>query len=123
MIEDLIAGETADTGDVPRLFKVRLIEVTDAPGKYLTLLLQLLKSPDCLFERVRAPPVQEITVEPAGLQASQRSVTGRYRAPPRGILGKNFGDKKNLVPTAGNRFGNHFLCGARSIQLRCIDVV
>src|ERR1700678_856098 len=117
MIEDLITGERDNPSDFPGLFQLRLIEVTDAPGNYLTLLLELFESLDCFFERVRAPPVQEITVEPAGLQASQRSVTGRYRPLPRGIPGKNFGDKKDLVPTAGNRFANHFLRGSRSIHL------
>jgi len=76
MVEDLIADQTTISSNVPDLFKVRHIEVTDAPGEDLTLMLQLLEGRDRLLQRVLAAPVQQVSIQPVGFQARERLLTG-----------------------------------------------
>jgi hypothetical protein len=69
MIEDLIANERIC--DAPSFCQIDLIEVTDAPGKNLPLILKLLKRSDRVFKRLCATPVQKIAIESVGVQPDQ----------------------------------------------------
>ena len=122
MIEDLIAGQTTTADDFQDRFKVGHVKVADTSGEDLPLATEPLERRNRLRERVLATPVQKITIQPVGLEASERPLAGHDRSASRGILGKDLGDQENLIAAPGYRLGHHFLGGARSVHLRGIDM-
>src|SRR5436190_2021562 len=73
MVEDLIAGETARAGDFQGLLEVRDVEIAHTPGEDLPRLLEMLEGSDGVFQGMRPAPVEEVTVQPIGLEASKRA--------------------------------------------------
>src|ERR1700724_190384 len=62
MIEHLIACHAAFTGDGRGLFKIWYVEVTHAPGKNFSFVLQPLESANSAFQRMFSAPMHEITI-------------------------------------------------------------
>ena len=122
MVEDLVAGDAARAGDPQGLLQVGNIEIAHAPGQDLPFAPKLLEGRECLLQRVVTPPVQEVAVQPVGLEARERPLAGRDRPAPRGILRKDLGDQEDLVASPGDRLGDKILGGARQVHLRGVDV-
>ena len=113
MVEDLVAGDAARAGDPQGLLEVGIIEIAHAPGQDLPFAPKLLEGRECLLQRVVTPPVQEVAVQPVGLEARERPLAGRDRPAPRGILREDLGDQEDLVASPGDRLGDKILGGAR----------
>ena len=88
----------------------------------LALGLERLEGGDGLLQPPAAAPMQQVTVEPVGLQPSQRSFAGRHGAIPRGVLGHHLGDQEDLVAAAGNRLADDLLGCAEAVQFGRVDV-
>src|SRR5690349_11694628 len=97
MVEDLIAGETAFTGDLSGCFKVGHIEVAYAPGENLPLALKLLEARDRVLQRVLAAPVQEVGIQPIGFEPGERLLARSYCPVWRGMIWKDLGDQENFI--------------------------
>src|SRR5260370_19069976 len=69
-----------------------------------------------------AAPVQKVAIQPVGIKASERSVAGQDRTPSRRILGKDLGDQEDLIASAGDCLGDHFLGGTRSVHFCSVNM-
>ena len=69
VIEHLIAGDGPLAGNLHSIFEIRHIEIAHAIGKYLALVAKPLEGRKRVFQRMRAPPVQEKAIQPVGLEA------------------------------------------------------
>ena len=79
MVEDLVAGDAACAGDPQGFHQVGIIEIAHAPGQDLPFAPKLLEGRECLLQRVVTPPVQEVAVQPVGLEARERPLAGLRR--------------------------------------------
>jgi hypothetical protein len=70
VVENLITSQLALASNPANIFKVRKIEVADAPGKDFSLALKLLERRDRILWRMLAAPMQKEAVQPVGVQAS-----------------------------------------------------
>ena len=64
--------------------------------------------------------MQQIAIEPIGLQPLQRSLAGGDGAAPRGIARQHLRDQENFVAPAGDRIRNDEL--GIAIHLRGVDM-
>ena len=88
----------------------------------MPLPLQLLEGGDRLLERMAAAPVQEVAVEPVGLQPLERPLAGGDRSVARGVLRQHLGDEEDLVAPPGDRLADDLLGRARAVELGGVDV-
>ena len=113
MVEDLVAGDAALRRRSRRASsRSGIIEIAHAPGEDLPFAPKLLEGRERLLQRVVTPPVQEVAVQPVGLEARERPLAGRDRPAPRGILREDLGDQEDLVASPGDRLGDQILGGA-----------
>src|SRR5690348_7819628 len=122
MIENLIAGDLVLARDGEGFGEILLVEIADAPREDLAFTLELVKRGKGLGERMLAAPMQEIAVEPVGLEPLERGFAGAPRSTLGSIGGKHLGDEKDVVAPAMDRFADDRLGGTGAIHLRRVDV-
>src|SRR5690606_3128902 len=123
VIQHLVAGYAARPGDSQQLGHVVLIEVAHAPGEDFSRLPQRFETGDRLGQRLAAAPVQQIAVQPVGLQPFQRLLAGADRAGARGILRQYLGDEEQSVPLGRReRLGDDALGPAGAVHLGGVDM-
>src|SRR5438067_5766657 len=96
VIKHLVAGDLSCPGDFERCVEISIVEVAHSPGEDFALALQILEGGDRFLKRMRAAPMQEIAIEPVGLESLERFFASRPGAIPRRILRQNFRDQENL---------------------------
>src|ERR1700727_737349 len=123
MIEYLIADNARFAGNLQCLFKIRYVEVAHAIGKYLALCTEGLKRRKRVFQRMRAAPVQQVAIQPVGLEVGKRSLASDLRPRSGGILWQHLGDQEYLIAPARDGVADQLLGGAGAIHLRGVDVI
>jgi hypothetical protein len=68
MVEHLVAGDSAFAGDAHGFVEVGYVEIANAPRADFSVALKPLEARDRLLQRMRTAPVQQVAVEPLGLQ-------------------------------------------------------
>src|SRR3569833_2153369 len=109
VIEHLIARDLPLAGHSEQFIEIVAVEIADTPGADLACALQLLECSDRILERIGARPMQQITVEPVGVEALQRALAGSDGAAPRCVARQHLGDEIHLVAAAGDGIGNYQL--------------
>ena len=94
MIEHLIASRMSRSGDPPNGVEIGRVEVAHAPRQDLALTPEPLEGGDRLFQPVRAPPVQEITVQSVGAEAHERSLARRKGPAEEALCGRTLETRK-----------------------------
>ncbi len=122
VVEHLVAGDASGAGDVQRLLQVRRVEIADPPGEDLAVFDQGLEGGDGVLQFEAPAPVQQVAVEPIGLQPLERGLAGGDRALPRGVLRHHLGDQEYRVAPAGDRLADDVLGGAGAIEFRRVDM-
>ena len=122
VVEHLIAGDAAGSGDAFRLVEVVRVEIADAPRADLAGAHEILESGDCFRQRVAAAPVQQVAIEPVGLQAGKRCLAGGDRAPAGRVLGHHLGDQEDRIATAGNRLADDRFGRTAPVEFGRVDV-
>ena len=72
-------------------------------------------------QRHAAAPVQQIHVEPVGLQPPKARLARGNRAAPGRVLRHHLADEEDLAAAIGQRFGDELLSRAVAVHLRRID--
>src|SRR6516225_8792852 len=88
VIEHLVAGNLAFTGNVENLVEIVGVEIADAPGADFSRALELLERSDRVGKRIAVTPLQEIAIEAIDLEPPQRALAGRNRAASRCVAGQ-----------------------------------
>ena len=100
MIEHLIADNARFAGNLLCLFKIRYVEVAHAIGKYLALCTEGVERRKRVFQRMRSAPVQQVAIQPVGLEVGERSLASDLRPQSGGILWQHLGDQEYLIAPA-----------------------
>jgi hypothetical protein len=87
----------------------------------LAVLLQLPERPDCLLERHRASPMEEIEIDDIAAQPLQAAFAGGDRVGARRIARMHLGDDEDVSAPVRDRLGHHLLGTALAIHFRRID--
>ena len=120
MIEHLIAGDPALARYSEHLVEIIDIEIADAPCADLAGVREFLERRNGFRERVRSAPMQQIAIEPVGLQSFQRALASCNGATPRGVARQHLGNQKQIVALARDRLRNDEL--GIAIHLGGVDV-
>lgn len=120
VVKNLVAGQSVSAGNFPCLFKIGHIEVADAPGENFPLALKLLESRERFVQRMLATPVQEVTIQPVGSKALQRTLAGYHCPAVRSVVGHDLGDQKNLIALSDDCLAYDIL--GDTIKLRSVNV-
>src|ERR1700761_9484319 len=123
MIKHLIADNARSAGNLPCLFKIRYVEVAHTIGAYFALLTERVERRKRVLQRMRSAPVQQVAIQPVGLEVAERSLASDLRPQPGGILLQHLGDQKYLIAPAHDGVADEFLGGAGAIHLRGVDVI
>src|ERR1700721_1872377 len=100
MIEHLVADHARFAGNLPCLFKIRHVEVAHAIGEYFALVTERVESRKRVFQRMRSAPVQQVAIQPVGLEMGERSLASDLRPQSGGILWQHLGDPEYLIAPA-----------------------
>ena len=101
--------------DRERLLEIADVEVADAPGPDLPRSLELLERAEGVLERMRPRPVEQVAVEPVGLEARQALLAGPQSPLVRGAwLGITFETRNtsSRCPAMASRTSSSTLTGA-----------
>jgi len=120
-VQHLVHRAAATIGHAQQLAHVRRVEVGDAPGADLALVLQLLEGRDGLGQGRAATPVQQIEVDMIGAQPLQAARAGRRHAGARGVVRIHLADHEGPVALAGDRLRHHLLGAAVAVHLGGVD--
>ena len=120
VVKNLVADEATPTANVPCFFKIGHIEVAYTPGENFPLALKLLESRERFVQWMLATPVQEVTIQPVGPEALQRTLAGCYRPALRSVAGHDLGDQKNLIALSDDCLTDDIL--GDTIKLRSVNV-
>ena len=71
MVEYLVTGDLALAGDRQQFVKIVGIEIADAPAADFPGAGQFLERGDGFIKRIRTAPMQQVTIEPVGVQPRQ----------------------------------------------------
>ena len=71
MIEHLVACEPALTGDALGLLEIGYVKIAHAPRSDFALALKAFEARYRLLQRMRTAPVEQVAVQPVGLQARE----------------------------------------------------
>jgi hypothetical protein len=122
VVQHLVARRKAGARERGQLLEIVDVEITHAPRTNLAAGAQLLERCHGLREGVRAAPMQQITIEPVGLQARERSLARRDGSAPRGVGGQHLRDQEYLVPPSFDGASHQGFRGSRAIHLRRVEV-
>src|SRR5580692_11234659 len=100
MIEHLIADNARFAGNLPCLFKIRHVEVAHTIGEYFALLTERVERRKRVLQRMRSAPVQQVAIQPVGLEVAERSLASDLRPQSGGMLWQHLGDQKYLIAPA-----------------------
>ena len=120
MIEHLIAGDPALARHSENLIEIISVEIADAPCADLAGVCEFIERRNGFRERIRSAPMQQIAIEPIGLQSFQRALASCNGATPRGVARQHLGDQKQIVAVARDRLRNDEL--GIAIHLGGVDV-
>src|SRR5688572_2583370 len=121
MVEHLVAGDAA-AGDALRFLEVGDVEIADAPRQDLAGALQLVEGGDGVGEGMGAAPMQQVAVEPVGLETGERALAGGPHAGTAGVLRQHLGDEEDLVSPPGDRLGDDLFRRAGAVHLGRVDM-
>lgn len=121
VVEDLVGRHTLAALDGHPLLHVVGVEIADAVIDDLAVAPESLEGLDRLGEGDRAAPVQQVDVDPIGLEPLQAALAGLDRGTLAGVVRIDLADDEQLVAPAADRFGNRLLRTALAIHLRRVD--
>ncbi len=121
VVQDLVRHARIAAGHREEVFHVVGIEVADAPVTDLARATQRLEPFDRLRERHRAAPVQQIQIEPFGLQPFQALLARGLHTAPAGIVRIDLADEEHVVAHAVQRFAQQRLGRAVAVHFGGID--
>ena len=121
VIEHLVGRAVLAVRHAGQFVHVARIEVADAPLPDLAVLLQGLERFHRLGQGNGAAPVQQIEVEPIGLEPLEAALAGRNGTFARGVVRIDLAHQEDVVPAAGHGFRQHLLGAALAVHLRRID--
>src|ERR1700727_2879586 len=116
MIEYLIADNPRFAGNLLCLFKIRYVEVAHAIGKYLALCTERVECRKRVLQWMRSAPVQQVAIEPVGLEVGERSLASDLRPQSGGMLWQHLGDQKYLIAPAHDGVAHQVLGGPGAIH-------
>ena len=122
MIQHLITGHAARSRDRFHVFQIRHIEITDAPGADLAVVLQAVESGNGVFERIVSSPVQQVAIEPIGPQSRKRALTSLDSAPAGRVRRQNLRNQKKPVTPPCDGLPHDFFRPAGAIHLGAVDM-
>ena len=123
LVKKLIVHDLAFGRNFPRFPQVGDVDVIDAPGENLPILLELLESGNGVPQRAVGTPMQKVAIKPVGMEPGERCLASFYCSASRSILRQDLCDQKDLVTPSGDRFAHHFLRGSGTVHFRRISLI
>ena len=121
VIEHLVRRAVVAVRHAGEFLHVARVEVADAPLPDLAAFLQALECFHRLGQRNGAAPMQQVKIEPIGLEPREATLAGHHNAFARGVVRINFAHQENLVPAPGQGFRQHFLGTTLAVHLSRVD--
>ena len=121
MVQHLVGGALVAAWNTEQFLHVRGIEIRYAPVADFAFLFQRLERRDRLGQGIRAAPVQQIEIDPIGVQPFQTARAGRRNSGAGGIARIHLTDNENPVPPPLHHLGHHLFGAALGVHLGGVD--
>ena len=100
MIQHLIDGAVIAVITGKQFLHIPGVKIGDAPAEDFALADQILHAADGLLQRNAAPPMEQVEIQMVCAHAAQRVLTGEENVLMSGIVGIDFRNKEQIVPSA-----------------------